>query len=132
MPLRVRYHECDGQGIVFNANYLAYADMAAFEVERKLFGSHAEMVALGADVVVAESTLRYFAPCRYDDELVVAVYLTQQGTTSMEFETLIRRADTVTTRIRLRYVFVDPVEYRKTEPPAEIRAAYAAHLPETA
>jgi len=129
MPLRVRYHECDGQGIVFNAHYLAYADMAAFEVERKLFGSHAEMVALGVDVVVAEANLRYFAPCRYDDELVVSAYLTGQGTTSMDFETVLRRDGAVTTRIRLRYVFVDPVGYRKTEPPAKIRDAYAAYLP---
>ncbi len=131
MPLRVRYHECDGQGIVFNANYLAYADMAAFEVERKLFGSHAEMLAFGVDTVVAESNLRYFAPCRFDDELVISVYLARQGTTSMEFENVIRRGSAVTTRMRLRYVFVDPVEYRKTEPPAEVRAAYAAYLPET-
>jgi DNA polymerase (family 10) len=30
-PLRVRFHECDPQGIVFNANFLAYADIAITE-----------------------------------------------------------------------------------------------------
>ena len=25
--MRVRYHECDPQGVVFNANYLAYFDL---------------------------------------------------------------------------------------------------------
>jgi acyl-CoA thioesterase FadM len=29
--LRVRYHECDPQGVVFNANYLAYFDIALIE-----------------------------------------------------------------------------------------------------
>lgn len=131
MPLRVRYHECDGQGIVFNAHYLAYADMAAFEAERALFGSHDGLLATGVDLVVAESNLRYFAPCRFDDELVVAVYLVHLGTTSMQFELEVRRGDTVTTEIRLRYVFVDTEHYRKTEPPPEVRAAYAKYLPET-
>ncbi|UKD57247.1 acyl-CoA thioesterase [Amycolatopsis sp. FU40] len=130
MPLRVRYHECDAQGIVFNAHYLAYADMAAFEVERVLFGSHDALLATGVDVVVAESNLRYFAPCRFDDELAVAVYLTRLGTTSMQFELEVRRGETVTTEIRLRYVFVDTGNYRKTEPPPDVRAAYAKHLPE--
>ena len=37
--LRVRYHECDPQGIVFNANYLAYHDIAVTELWREAFGS---------------------------------------------------------------------------------------------
>ena len=40
MPLRVRYHECDQQGVVFNAHYLAYADMASLECSSVLFGSY--------------------------------------------------------------------------------------------
>ena len=38
-PLRVRFHECDPQGIVFNANFLAYADIAMTELYREMFGS---------------------------------------------------------------------------------------------
>lgn len=129
MPLRVRYHECDGQGIVFNAHYLAYVDMAAFEVEKALFGSHEAFLATGVDVVVAESNLRYHAPCRYDDDLVVAAYLAHLGTTSMGYEFEIRRDGELTTEVRTRYVFVDPATLRKTTPPAEVRAAYSAHLP---
>ncbi|MFI5606764.1 acyl-CoA thioesterase [Amycolatopsis sp. NPDC051903] len=129
MPLRVRYHECDGQGIVFNAHYLAYVDMASFEVEKSLFGSHDAFLATGVDVVVAESNLRYRAPCRYDDDLVVAAYLAHLGTTSMAYEFEIRRDGLITTEVRVRYVFVDPATLRKTKPPASVREAYAAHLP---
>ena len=43
----------DGQGIVFNAHYLAYVDMCSFEAEKALFGSHAKFLAHGIDVVVA-------------------------------------------------------------------------------
>lgn len=129
MPLRVRYHECDGQGIVFNAHYLAYVDMASFEVEKALFGSHDAFLATGVDVVVAESNLRFRAPCRYDDDLVVAAYLAHLGTTSMGYEFEIRRDGLITTEVRVRYVFVDPATLRKTEPPASVREVYAAHLP---
>src|SRR5574340_1087307 len=43
MPLRGRYHECDPQGVVFNGDYLAYADMASFECLTALFGSHSAL-----------------------------------------------------------------------------------------
>ncbi|EMD29975.1 acyl-CoA thioesterase [Amycolatopsis azurea] len=129
MPLRVRYHECDGQGIVFNANYLAYVDMAMFEVEKVLFGSHEEALARGVDVVVAESNLRYRAPCRYDDELVVAVFLDHLGTTSLIIDFEITRGGDLCTEVKTRYVFVDPTTLRKAAPPAAVREVYAALLP---
>ncbi|UUV32580.1 acyl-CoA thioesterase [Amycolatopsis roodepoortensis] len=129
MPLRVRYHECDGQGIVFNANYLAYVDMAMFEVEKTLFGSHQEALARGVDVVVAESNLRYRAPCRYDDELVVAVYLDHLGTTSLIIDFEITRGGDLCTEVKTRYVFVDPKTLMKAAPPASVREVYAALLP---
>lgn len=129
MPLRVRYHECDGQGIVFNANYLAYVDMATFEVEKTLFGSHEEALAHGVDVVVAESNLRYRAPCRYDDELVVAVFLNHLGTTSMIIDFEITRGGDLCTEVTTRYVFVDPATLKKAAPPAAVREVYAALLP---
>ncbi|OLZ49513.1 acyl-CoA thioesterase [Amycolatopsis sp. WAC 04169] len=129
MPLRVRYHECDGQGIVFNAHYLAYVDMAMFEVEKALFGSHQEAVARGVDVVVAESNLRYRAPCRYDDELVVAVYLNHLGTTSLIIDFEITRDGRLCAEVKTRYVFVDPATLTKAAPPAAVREAYAAFVP---
>ncbi|MBB5857996.1 acyl-CoA thioesterase [Amycolatopsis umgeniensis] len=129
MPLRVRYHECDGQGIVFNANYLAYVDMAMFEVERTLYGSHEAALALGVDVVVAESNLRYRAPCRYDDELVVSVFMNHLGTTSLIIDFEISRDGAVCTEATTRYVFVDPATLKKAAPPAVVREVYAALLP---
>ena len=36
--LRVRYHECDPQAIVFNAHYLAYCDLAVTELWRETMG----------------------------------------------------------------------------------------------
>ena len=33
-PLRVRWNECDAQGIVFNVNYFLYYDVAVWEWTR--------------------------------------------------------------------------------------------------
>lgn len=128
MPLRVRYHECDGQGIVFNAHYLAYVDMCAFEAEKALFGSHEEFLAHRTDVVVAEANLKFRAPARYDEELVVSQYLNHLGTTSLIFDFEIHRGETLIAAATLRYVFIDPETLRPSAPPDAVRKAYAALL----
>ena len=46
--LRVRYSECDPQGIVFNAHYVTYFDIALTELWREAIGPYAEMVSAGA------------------------------------------------------------------------------------
>ena len=88
-PLRVRFHECDPQGIVFNANFLAYADIAITELYREAFGSWANVMdAFGIDMVVAEANLRFFAPLHFDEEIDLVATITNMGTTSIT--TLIR------------------------------------------
>ncbi|MEU0790213.1 thioesterase family protein [Amycolatopsis sp. NPDC005961] len=125
MPLRVRYHECDSQGIVFNAHYLAYVDMCAFEAEKALFGSHDEFLAHRTDVVVAEANLKFRAPARYDDELVVSQYLTHLGTTSLIFDFELHRGSTLIAAANVRYVFIDPATLRPAAPPDAVRKVYA-------
>ena len=55
--LRVRYNECDPQGVVFNANYLTYFDITITELWREL-GGYQPMVEAGVDLVVAEAEAR--------------------------------------------------------------------------
>ena len=56
---RVRYHECDAQGIVFNANWFTYFDVTLTEWFRAAFGSYGALVEAGSDVVLAETTARF-------------------------------------------------------------------------
>ena len=81
--LRVRYGECDPQGIVFNANYLLYFDVAFTEYWRDRVGPWDDMVSFGVDVVVAEANLRFRAPARFDDVLALEVTTEELGQTSM-------------------------------------------------
>ncbi len=67
--LRVRYGECDPQGIVFNANYLVYFDVAFTELWRETVGPWKLLHDHGIDAVVAEANLDFKAPAR-DDEIL--------------------------------------------------------------
>lgn len=129
MPLKVRFHECDPQGVVFNAHYLAYADMASFECLNVLFGSITELRRMGVDMVVAESNVRYLAACRFEDELRVDSYVDRIGNTSLVLRFDMRRAGESVAEVVNRYVWVDSQALTPTQPPEAVRHAFAPYQP---
>jgi acyl-CoA thioester hydrolase len=127
--LRVRYGECDPQGIVFNANYLLYFDVAFTELWREGIGPWQEMVDRGIDAVVAEANARFRAPARYDDVLELRARVTRLGTTSITTEIDVLRDGELLVEGRLQHVIVDAKTWKKTEIPGWVRAGlepYAA------
>jgi acyl-CoA thioester hydrolase len=119
--LRVRYGECDPQGIVFNANYLLYFDVAFTELWREAVGPWQEMVERGVDAVVAEANVRFRAPARFDDVLRLEARVTRLGTTSITTEIDVRRDGDLLVEGRLQHVCVDATTWRKTELPDWVR-----------
>jgi acyl-CoA thioester hydrolase len=118
---RVRYHECDPQGVVFNANYLAYFDVAMTELWREL-GGYQAMVEAGVDMVVAEARVLYRSPLRFDDEFEAQVEITRLGETSMSADLLLARDGEPCAEGELRYVFVESGGGAKAPIPEPIRA----------
>ena len=84
--LRVRYGECDAQGIVYNARWADYVDVAAGEFTRALFGS-----VTGIELKLVKLTIEWRASARFDDVLELRVVTTRVGTTSYETRTEIVR-----------------------------------------
>jgi acyl-CoA thioester hydrolase len=121
--LRVRYHECDPQGVVFNANYLAYFDMGITELWREALGGYQSMVAAGVDIVVAEANLKYLAPLRFDEEFELVVAVADLGTTSMRSELRVEHDGETAAEGELRHVFVDAESGEKAPIPDDIREA---------
>jgi acyl-CoA thioester hydrolase len=115
--LRVRYGECDPQGIVFNANYLLYFDVAFTELWREAVGPWSMMVERGVDAVVAEANTRFRAPARYDDVLQLRGRIVRLGTTSITTEIDVVRDGELLVEGRLRHVFVDASTWEKIEMP---------------
>ena len=127
--LRVRYGECDPQGIVFNANYLLYFDVAFTEYWRDRVGPWDDMVSFGVDVVVAEANLRFRAPARFDDVLALEVTTEELGKTSMTTRIDVQRDGELLVEMRLRHVFVDRATWSKTAMPGGLREQLAAPAP---
>jgi acyl-CoA thioester hydrolase len=119
--LRVRYGECDPQGIVFNANYLLYFDVAFTELWRAAVGPWQDMVERGVDAVVAEANVKFRAPARYDDVLELRAWIDELGTTSMTTRIDVVRDGEVLVEGRLRHVCVDTRTWGKTPVPDWIR-----------
>jgi acyl-CoA thioester hydrolase len=128
---RVRYHECDPQDVVFNANYLTYFDVTMTELWREL-GGYQAMVDAGVDMVVAESRILYLSPLRFDDEFVAEVEVARLGETSMTAEILLARDGEPCAEGELRYVFIESGAGEKAPIPDSIRSGLSRYLDEAA
>ena len=127
---RVRYSECDAQGVVFNANYVAYFDDTMTELWREAFGSYSALLESGTDMVVAEVTVRYLRPAAFDDMLEVAAEVVRMGNTAMTTRFGLARAgeEVVLAEGEVRHVFVDPATKGKKPIPDDVRRALAPFL----
>ena len=122
--IRVRYSDCDPQGVVFNANYLTYFDIAMTELWREALGPYDEVMReRDIDLVVAEATVRYLAPIRFDEEVDLLPAVAHLGTTSMVTTVAIEAAVGRAAEGELRHVFVRYGTAEKTPIPDDVRAA---------
>jgi acyl-CoA thioester hydrolase len=119
--LRVRWAECDPQGVVFNGHYLAYVDIGITELWRAAFGSYGVMLERGADIVVGEARLRFLASARFDDLLSLEVGVTRLGTTSIGTRHRILRAPELLVEVQMRHVMVDGEKMTKMPLPDWVR-----------
>ena len=121
-PLRVRWAECDAQGIVFNVNYFLYFDVAMTEWLRAL-GLQGDKT-LEFYTVHAEAD--YKGSARFDDMLDVGVRCVRLGRTSMTLEAAIFRGGEALTMGKLIYVHAEPKTQEKTPLPEDFVARVLA------
>ena len=127
--LRVRYHECDAQGIVFNANWFTFFDVTLTEWFRAAFGSYSALVdEHGVDVVLAETSARFRGSARFDDELAISAAVERVGNTSMVVAFTARRDGEALVEGRTVYVFVGAEDLAKRPIPAAVREALAPYV----
>ncbi|HET8979448.1 MAG TPA: acyl-CoA thioesterase [Solirubrobacteraceae bacterium] len=129
--LRVRYSECDQQGVLFNAHYLAYIDHTVTEMWRAAYGGYQSMLDRGVDIVVAEVRMRFLGSARFDEELALEAVVTRIGTTSITSEHRFRRLDgELILDAEIRHVFVDRATATKMPMPDWARAGLQPwHIP---
>lgn len=121
-PIRVRWAECDAQGIVFNANYFLYFDVAMTEYMRGLGFTGEKML----EFLTVHAEADYRGSARFDDMVDAGVRCARLGRTSMILKTGVFRGDETLTEGLLTYVHVDPSTYEKTQLPEEFVARILA------
>ena len=126
--VRVRWQECDAQGIAFNGSYLGWLEVAQAEYFRNLGFSIYRIAAAGYfDSAVVKATLEYRAPVRVDQLLELRARVARIGNTSLTLEVGIfanggTPDDTALTRIEAVYVGFYADTGETCPVPASIRA----------
>ncbi len=91
-PLRVRWMECDAQGIVFNGAYMDYLEVGQSEYFRSLGFSIYLVAQTGFfDTAVVKTTLEFKAPARVDEMLDLYVRVGRFGNSSFHLDMEIYR-----------------------------------------
>ena len=122
--LRVRWMECDAQGIVFNGSYLNYLEVGQAEYFRNLGFSIYRIAQRGYfDSAVVKITIEYKAPARVEDDLNVFVGVTNIGNTSLTLDAEIYPQDSerLLTTIQAIYVGYDAGTGETRPVPSDIR-----------
>jgi len=73
--VRVRYAETDQMGVVYHSNYLIWFEVGRVEFIRQLGLNYKQMEEEGCGIAVVDVHVRYKAPARYDDELIIETRL---------------------------------------------------------
>lgn len=129
--IRVRYNEIDGQGIVFNGNYLIYADIGVTEFFRSLGGGQpgAFFAQYGSDFVVVNADVDYHASLTLDDNVTIAARVARFGRSSFTIHVALFRGDERMTDMALTYAHVEMDRSRAIPLPASFIADVRAFQP---
>jgi acyl-CoA thioester hydrolase len=114
-PLRVRWAECDAQGVVFNVNYFLYFDVAMTEWLRAL-GLQGEKT---VEFFTVRAEADYKKSARFDDMIDVGVRCVRLGEKSMTLKTAIFRGEELLTEGALTYVHADRHTQESSPLPAD-------------
>jgi acyl-CoA thioester hydrolase len=124
VELRVRYGETDQMGVVYHPNYLVWCEIGRTELMRQLGAAYCDIEAGGIRLAVAEATVRYIAPARYDERILVSTTLSELGSRGVTFDYVITHVDSGTrlATARTRLIAIDG-RGRVTALPATVRQA---------
>ncbi|MGH3009166.1 MAG: acyl-CoA thioesterase [Gaiellaceae bacterium] len=125
--IRVRFADTDAQGIVHNASYLVWFEVARVEYLRAFAGGYQALRDHGIEAIVLESLCRYRIPARFDDELAVHCRCLGLRGARFRYEYAITRGDELVADGHTEHACVDARTMRATRIPAwlvdAIRAA---------
>ena len=117
ITMRVRYPEVDAMGYLHHSRYLQYFEIGRIEYLRSTGHSYAEVHDGGIDMVVAEASIHYRRPLRFDDEFVVECRLGELARASFTFSYRLLRDGQPVADGFTRHACVDRVTMRPVRLP---------------
>ena len=122
---RVRYAECDAQGVVFNARYGEYVDLAVNSYLQVAIGGYHELVSMGYETQVVRLLTEWKSAARYDEVLKAIVSPCHFGNTSftLRFVFMNEKTNTLVATSEATYVLVDAKEFTKRSMSQELKSA---------
>ena len=131
--IRVRWMECDGQGIVYYGAYLGYLEIGQAEYYRNLgFAIYIIPQSGYFDFVVVKSTQEFKAPAKVDEIIELHVRVSNIGNTSLtlNLEIYAEGSDRLLTSIETVYVGYDTAT-ESTRPVPDAIRELVTHFEET-
>jgi acyl-CoA thioester hydrolase len=127
--LTVRFSETDAQGVVHNAVYLVWFEIARVASLAQFPGGYKGLVEQGVDATTSEASVRYVDATRFDDELRIHVRAADVRGARFRFEYVIERLNEppgVVAEGWTRHACVSAETLRPTRMPAWLAEAIAA------
>ena len=125
--VRIYYEDTDAGGVVYHANYLRYFERARTDMLALCGADLAGALDSGEGTyVVSEAALKYRAPARLGDALVIASQLEDVGGVTCLIQQRVMRDDAVLVEGRVTVAFVSPEGRPKRQPTSWIEAFRAA------
>ena len=127
--VRVRYAETDQMGVVYHSNYLIWFEVGRVEFIRQLGLNYKQMEEEGCGITVVDVHVRYRAPARYDDELVIETRLLAARGAVVRFGyRILRIADGLLLCEGETMHVVVGMDMKKRSLPPKYAERFAAHL----
>jgi acyl-CoA thioester hydrolase len=118
-PVRVYFEDTDLTGIVYHANYLRFMERARSDMIA-LAGADQRAAQEGGEgvYVVANLSIRYCAPARLDDALVVVTRLETLRAASLVIHQQVMRGEEILTDAMVTAAFITPDGRPRRQPRA--------------
>jgi acyl-CoA thioester hydrolase len=124
--LRAYYEDTDAGGIVYHANYLRFLERARSDLLGLIGIDHVAALRAGeGSYVIAHVDLRYVAPARLGDALVIASRIVELGRARLVIQQRVMRDRQEIALGRVTAVFVGPEGRLRRQPAAWIVALQA-------
>jgi acyl-CoA thioester hydrolase len=123
--VRVRFAETDAQGVVHNSIYLVWFEIARIAYLARFRGGYPELRAEGIEALTIESHVRYLAPARFDDQLLLRCACGDLRGARFRFDYAIEREGEAVADGWSRHACVDARTHQPTRVPSWLVEAIA-------